>query len=132
MSEWKFTYIHNECSHYSPKATTRVVGAPKRQGCPTTLGYRSGYRRCIEQVKNAFSGLLPTTRMSASDEYNTARGCAVIGLRHSLINIQSRSSCSRKEKRKTIPSTSCFPLCRADTIRIYHTPAPRTNPLTAC
>ncbi len=21
MSEWKFTYIHNECSHYSTKAT---------------------------------------------------------------------------------------------------------------
>ena len=21
MSEWKFAYIHNECSHYSPKAT---------------------------------------------------------------------------------------------------------------
>lgn len=79
-----------------------------------------------------FPGLLPTTRMSASDEYNTTRGCAVIGLRHSLINIQSRSSCSREGKRKTIPSTPCFPLCRADTIRIYHTPAPRTNPLTAC
>ena len=30
--------------------TTRVVGAPKRQGCATQLRYRSGYRRCIEQV----------------------------------------------------------------------------------
>ena len=32
--------------------TTRVVGAPKRQGCATQLRYRSGYRRCIEQVRN--------------------------------------------------------------------------------
>ena len=27
-----------------------MVGAPKRQGCATQLRYRSGYRRCIEQV----------------------------------------------------------------------------------
>ena len=35
MSEWKFTYIRNECSHYSPKATNPMIDAPKRKACPT-------------------------------------------------------------------------------------------------
>ena len=54
MCKWvngSFTYTHNECSHYSPKATTLVIGAPRRQGCATLLRYRSWYRWCIEQVK---------------------------------------------------------------------------------
>ena len=39
MSEWKFAYIHNEWSHYSPKAQTQVVGAPKKTRMPNLLGY---------------------------------------------------------------------------------------------
>ena len=30
--------------------TNRVVGAPQKRRKPNLLGYRSGYRRCIEQV----------------------------------------------------------------------------------
>ncbi len=30
--------------------TNRVIGAPQKTRKPKLVGYRSGYRRCIEQV----------------------------------------------------------------------------------
>ena len=41
MSEWKFHLHSQRMQPLLAKGNNPMVGAPKRQGCPTKLGYRS-------------------------------------------------------------------------------------------
>ena len=61
------------------KGNNPMVGAPKRQGCPTTLGYRSGYRRCIEQVicKRVSENLFSHATSAAITRQGVAEGSVI-------------------------------------------------------
>ena len=51
VCSWIIQYSHTpQMMGFLGIGNNPMAGAAKRQGCATQLRYRSGYRRCIEQV----------------------------------------------------------------------------------